>query len=88
MAKDSGILETIGTIFGLVTGGPVGAAKGAFVGDLLGGGNFQDAFTSGIGSLFQTHPTLVLASAAFTFGVGCVAGSWTNVVSIAIITAP
>jgi hypothetical protein len=87
MAKDSGILETIGTIFGLVTGGPVGAAKGAFVGNLLGGGNFQDAFTSGIGSLFQTNPTLGMASQAFNFGGGGGGGSSNNVFANAINTA-
>ena len=84
MAKNSGILETIGTIFGLVTGGPVGAAKGAFVGNLLGGGNFQDAFTSGIGSLFQTNPALGMASQAFNFGGSDGGGGSNNVFANAI----
>ena len=68
MAKESGILETIGTILGLVTGGPKGAAIGAGVGSLLGGGNFQDALRAGVGSLFTTDPRFGMANAMFNFG--------------------
>jgi hypothetical protein len=75
MAQESGILETIGTIFGLVTGGPVGAAKGRFVGNLLGGGNLKDAFSSGIGTLFNTSPQLGMAAQLFDFGDSSITGA-------------
>jgi len=51
----SNILQTIGTIVGLVTGGPKGAALGSGLGTLLSGGSFKDALTSGVGSLFATN---------------------------------
>jgi len=70
MAKETGILETIGTIFGLVTGGPGGAAGGALIGSLLGGNNLQDAFKSGIGTLFNTNPQLNLMSQMMNMGGG------------------
>ena len=64
----SNILQTIGTIVGLVTGGPKGAALGSGLGTLLSGGSFKDALTSGVGSLFATNPQLNMATQMLSFG--------------------
>jgi hypothetical protein len=64
----SNILQTIGTIVGLVTGGPKGAALGSGLGTLLSGGSFKDALTSGVGSLFATNPQMQMATQMFNFG--------------------
>lgn len=45
------LLSTIGSLVGLVAGGPAGAALGSGLGTLFGGGSLSDAFKSGIGSL-------------------------------------
>ena len=62
MSKQPSILETVLTLGGLLTGGPKGAVIGKSVGTLLGGGTFQDAFSSGLGMLFQTDPRAALAA--------------------------
>lgn len=43
-------LSTIGSLVGLLAGGPSGAALGAGIGSLLGGGSFGDALKSGAGT--------------------------------------
>lgn len=45
------LLSTIGSLVGLVAGGPAGAALGSGLGTLFGGGSLSDAFKTGIGSL-------------------------------------
>jgi hypothetical protein len=45
------LLSTIGSLVGLVAGGPAGAALGSGLGTLFGGGSISDAFKTGIGSL-------------------------------------
>ena len=45
------LLSTIGSLVGLVAGGPTGAALGGGLGTLFGGGSLSDAFKTGIGSL-------------------------------------
>lgn len=45
------LLSTIGSMVGMVFGGPGGAALGSGLGSLLGGGSLSDAFKSGIGTL-------------------------------------
>jgi hypothetical protein len=45
------LLSTIGSLVGLVAGGPAGAALGGGLGTLFGGGSISDAFKTGIGSL-------------------------------------
>lgn len=48
------LFSAIGSLVGMVASGgnPIGAALGGGLGTLVGGGNLQDAFQSGIGSLF------------------------------------
>ena len=76
MAKETGIVETILTIGGFITGGPKGAAIGKGVGTLLGGGSIQDAFSKGVGTLFQTDPRAMMVgnlmggTNMFNFGGG------------------
>jgi hypothetical protein len=50
-SNNGGILSTIGGIIGLMVGGPTGAAIGSGMGNLAGGGSFQDAFRTGIMNL-------------------------------------
>ena len=45
------LLSAIGSLVGMVTGGPGGAALGSGLGTLLSGGSISDAFKTGIGSL-------------------------------------
>lgn len=45
------LLSAIGSLVGMVTGGPAGAALGSGLGTLLGGGSLSDAFKTGIGTL-------------------------------------
>lgn len=45
------LLSAIGSMVGMVFGGPGGAALGSGLGSLLGGGSLSDAFKSGIGTL-------------------------------------
>ena len=45
------LLSAIGSLVGMVTGGPAGAALGSGLGTLFGGGSLSDAFKTGIGSL-------------------------------------
>jgi len=63
--SNTGLFESIGSLVGMVASGgnPMGAALGSGLGSLLGGGSFQDAFSSGIGS-FMTGSTMGKAGVA------------------------
>jgi len=45
------LLSTLGSLVGLVAGGPAGAALGSGLGTLFSGGSISDAFKTGIGTL-------------------------------------
>ena len=51
--KQSNLFSSIGSLVGMVAGGPAGAAIGGGLGSLLGGGNFRDAVGAGIGGFAQ-----------------------------------
>ncbi len=51
--NQSNLFSSIGSLVGMVAGGPGGAALGGGLGSLLGGGSFQDAIGAGIGGFAQ-----------------------------------
>ena len=73
----SNLFSSIGSLVGMVAGGPGGAAIGGGLGSLLGGGSFQDAIGAGIGGFAQGS----LGNAGFamsalnSFGSGGASGS-------------
>ena len=52
-SNKSSLFESLGSLVGMLTGGPVGALVGGIGGALLSGKSGEDAFRSGIGSFFQ-----------------------------------
>ena len=52
-SNKSNLFESLGSLVGMLTGGPVGALVGGIGGALLSGKSGEDAFRSGIGSFFQ-----------------------------------
>ena len=75
--NQSNLFSSIGSLVGMVAGGPGGAAIGGGLGSLLGGGSFQDAIGAGIGGFAQGS----LGNAGFalnalnSFGSGGASGS-------------
>ena len=52
-SNKSNLFESLGALAGLLTGGIGGAFVGGVGGALMSGKSVEDAFRSGIGSLFQ-----------------------------------
>ena len=75
--NQSNLFSSIGSLVGMVAGGPGGAAIGGGLGSLLGGGSFQDAIGAGIGGFAQGSfgNAAVAMNALNSFGSGGASGS-------------
>lgn len=73
----SNLFSSIGSLVGMIAGGPGGAAIGGGLGSLLGGGSFEDAIGAGIGGFAQgSFGNAGLAMNALnSFGSGGASGS-------------
>ena len=73
----SNLFSSIGSLVGMIAGGPGGAAIGGGLGSLLGGGSFEDAIGAGIGGFAQGSfgTAGVALNALNSFGSGGASGS-------------
>jgi hypothetical protein len=73
----SNLFSSIGSLVGMVAGGPAGAAIGGGLGSLLGGGDFRDAVGAGIGGFAQGSfgNAGIAMNALNSFGSGGASGS-------------
>ena len=73
----SNLFSSIGSLVGMIAGGPGGAAIGGGLGSLLGGGSFEDAIGAGIGGFAQGSfgNAGIAMNALNSFGSGGASGS-------------